>query len=164
MIDSVTIERSTYAPVPAKFEAGTGHIAGAAGLATALDYVDRLSPSAIGEYEHRLMSYLVGALTELPRVCVVGNPSIRGSAVSFVIDGIEPGAVADHLDRDGIAVRAGHHCAQPILRRLGYTGTVRPSIAVYNTTEDVDDLIFSLRRLVLGSGRYPIAGSERSAR
>lgn len=161
MIDHVTLDRSTYAAVPAKFEAGTGHIAGAAGLATALGYVERLGPRAIGEYEHGLMNYLVNALGELPGACIVGNPSVRGSAVSFVIDGIEPGDIAAHLDGDGIAVRAGHHCAQPILRRLGYTQTVRPSIAVYNSEEDVDYLMLSLHRLVSGPNRDAKAPAGR---
>ena len=155
MIESVTLERSTYAPVPAKFEAGTGHIAGAAGLATALDYVDRLGRSAIAAYEHRLMNHLVETLVELPRVRLVGTPSVRGSSVSFVLDGLEPGNIAAHLDADGIAVRAGHHCAQPILRRLGSSQTVRPSIALYNTAEDINDLVASLRRLVSRARRFP---------
>ena len=148
MINQVTFERSTYAPVPAKFEAGTGHIGGAVGLAVALDYVDRLGRPAIAEYEHDLMEELVSTLEALPRVRIIGNPVMRASAVSFVVDGIAPEAVADHLDRDGIAVRAGHHCAQPVLRRFGLTATVRPSLALYNTPEDVQALGDSLRRLL----------------
>jgi cysteine desulfurase/selenocysteine lyase len=148
MIDTVTIERSSFAPVPAKFEAGTGHIAGAAGLAAALDYVEGVGRPAIVEHEHGLMRCMVEGLVELPRTRVVGDPQVRGSSVSFVVDGIEPEDVAGHLDRDGIAVRAGHHCAQPVLRRFGLTKTVRPSLALYNTQDDVDALLASMRRLV----------------
>ncbi|MGH9126387.1 MAG: SufS family cysteine desulfurase [Acidimicrobiales bacterium] len=148
MIDTVTFERSTYAPVPAKFEAGTGHIAGAAGLATALDYVDAIGRAAIMEHELELVGYLVRRLGELPRLDIVGHPRVRGSAVSFVADGMAPEEVARHLDQDGIAVRAGHHCAQPVLRRFGLTSTVRPSVALYNTTDDVDELVASLCRLL----------------
>jgi cysteine desulfurase/selenocysteine lyase len=148
MIDQVTMDRSTYAPVPNKFEAGTGHIAGAVGLAAALDYVDRLGRPAIALYEHELMDHMVATLETVPGLCFVGNPQARASSLSFVIEGLEPESVADHLDRDGIAVRAGHHCAQPILRRFGLTRTVRPSLALYNTPEDIDALGTSLRALV----------------
>ena len=148
MIDQVWFERSTYAPVPAKFEAGTGHIAGAAGLAAALDYIDEVGRPAIAEYEHELMQCLVGVLRALPRVRLIGNPVQRQGAVSFVVEGMESTDVARHLDGDGIAVRAGHHCAQPILRRFGLTSTVRPSLALYNTTDDIEALGDSLRRLL----------------
>ena len=148
MIDTVTFERSTYAPVPAKFEAGTGHIAGAAGLAAALDYVDGIGRAAIAEHELELVHHMVRSLAALPRVDIVGNPRVRGSAASFVVDGMEPEDVARHLDRDGVAVRAGHHCAQPVLRHFGLTKTVRPSVAAYNTSHDVEELVASLRRLL----------------
>jgi cysteine desulfurase/selenocysteine lyase len=162
MIDRVTIERSTYAPVPAKFEAGTGHLAGAAGMAVALDYVEGVGRQAVAEYEDGLMHHLVTRLDELPGVRVVGNPVVRGSAVSFVMDGFEAEDVARHLDRDGIAVRAGHHCAQPALARFGLTKTVRPSLALYNTHADIDALAASLqgiRRLRLAT--EPGRGSAR---
>ena len=157
MIDTVTMEHSTFAPVPAKFEAGTGHIAGAAGLATALEYVEGIGLLAIAEYEHELMRHMVERLTAQAGVRIVGNPRMRGSAVSFLVDGVEPEEVANHLDRDGIAVRAGHHCAQPVLRRFGLTKTVRPSIALYNTREDVDQLVASVHRLVTRT-RHPGPG------
>lgn len=148
MIDTVTMERSTYADVPAKFEAGTGHIAGAAGLAAALDYLEGLGRPAVAEYEHALMNHLVVRLAGLPKVQVVGNPMVRGSALSFVVDGVEAEDVARHLDQDGIAVRAGHHCAQPALARFGLTKTVRPSLALYNTHSDIEELGSSLQRLL----------------
>jgi cysteine desulfurase/selenocysteine lyase len=148
MIDTVTMQRSTFAAVPAKFEAGTGHIAGAAGLAAALEYVEGIGRTAIAEHEHGLMAHLVERLAELPGLHIVGHPRMRASAVSFLVDGVEPEEVAHRLDQDGIAVRAGHHCAQPILRRFGLTKTVRPSIALYNTWDDVAELVASLRRLV----------------
>ena len=167
MIDTVTFERSTYAPAPAKFEAGTGHIAGAAGLAAALDYVDAVGRPAIAEHELELMLHMVRGLAALPRVRIIGSPSVRGSAVSFVVDGMEPEDVARHLDRDGVAVRAGHHCAQPVLRRFGLTRTIRPSVAVYNTSHDVDVLVGSLRRLLAPTrlgGRVLSEHSIRSRR
>jgi cysteine desulfurase/selenocysteine lyase len=152
MIDEVRFERTTYAPVPAKFEAGTGHIAGAVGLSAALDYIEQVDRSVIAAYEHGLMDLLLTTLREVPDLHIVGNPPMRAGSVPFVIGGIEPEAVAAHLDRDGIAVRAGHHCAQPVLRRFGFTGVVRASLALYNTPDDIQALGASLHRLVRSRG------------
>ena len=153
MIDTVTFDRSTYAAVPAKFEAGTAHIAGAAGLDAALRYVDSLGWAAVAAHEHRLVARLVERLREIPRVRIIGDPLVRGSALSFVVDGLDPTTVAQRLDDDGIAVRAGHHCAQPILRRFGLSATVRPSVAVYNTVDDIEGLAASLAGIVESGSR-----------
>ncbi len=147
MIDSVSFEGTTYAPVPAKFEAGTAHIAGAVGLAAALDYVDRVGRPAIAAHEQALMATMVESLRSVTGLRFVGAPRVRVGAVSFLIDGHDPREIAQHLDRHGIALRAGHHCAQPILRRFGLQATVRPSLGMYNETDDVEELVAALRRL-----------------
>ncbi|WP_435271373.1 SufS family cysteine desulfurase [Streptomyces sp. 1222.5] len=151
MINQVTFERTTYAQIPAKFEAGTGHIAGAVGLAAALEYVDHVGRSAIERHEHVLMEHLLETLEAIPLLRIVANPDVRAGSVSFVVDGFEPARVAAHLDRHGIAVRAGHHCAQPLLRHFGLVATVRPSLGLYNCLEDVETLGACLRRLVRSS-------------
>jgi cysteine desulfurase/selenocysteine lyase len=153
MISSVTFERTTYQEPPARFEAGTGNIADAVGLAAALDYVSRLGMPNIERYEHDLLAYATAALNSVPGLRLIGTARDKASVLSFVLDGLDPVAVGSALNEEGIAVRAGHHCAQPILSRFGVTATVRPSLAFYNTCEEVDALIAALRRLVAQSGR-----------
>ncbi len=147
MIEDVTFERTIYHGPPARFEAGTGNIADAVGLGAALDYLDGWGIEAVAAYEHGLIEYLASALAEVRSVTLVGNPRHRAGAVSFVLDGWATPEVGAALDKEGIAVRSGHHCAQPILRRFGHESTVRPSLALYNTTEDVDALIAALEKI-----------------
>jgi cysteine desulfurase/selenocysteine lyase len=147
MIEDVTFERSTYARPPARFEAGTPSLGDAVGLKAALEYVERVGRPAIAAREHALMNRLVAGLSSVPGLSIVGAPAMRVGAVSFVLADHEPRAVAQHLNRRGIAVRAGHHCAQPILRRFGHEATVRPSLGIYNDETDVAHLIQALRDL-----------------
>lgn len=153
MISSVTFERTSYQGPPSRFEAGTGNIADAAGLAAALDYVMRIGLEAIERYEHDLLVYATAALTSVPGLHLIGTARDKASVLSFVLDGHDPIAVGSALNEEGIAVRAGHHCAEPILRRFGVSATVRPSLAFYNTCEEVDALVAALRRLVGSAGR-----------
>ncbi|MEV4421061.1 family 2A encapsulin nanocompartment cargo protein cysteine desulfurase [Patulibacter sp. NPDC049589] len=148
MIRDVTFERSLYQDRPFKLEAGTGNIADAVGLATAIDYVEHLGLDNIARHEHELLVEATARLQALPGVHLVGTAPDKAGVLSFVVDGHEPLAVGKALDREGIAVRAGHHCAQPILRRFGHEGTVRASLALYNTRADVDALIDAMRRIV----------------
>ncbi|VXC98946.1 cysteine desulfurase [Sphingomonas sp. 8AM] len=147
MIEDVTFEQIRYHGAPMRFEAGTGNIADAAGLATALDYVLALGREAICAHEHLLLAYAEHQLRAVPGVRLIGEPVQRAGAISFVKDGIDVPAIGSALSGEGIAVRAGHHCAQPILRRMGVEATVRPSFGVYNTLEDVDALVRVLRSL-----------------
>jgi cysteine desulfurase/selenocysteine lyase len=147
MIKDVTFERTVYNPAPSKFEAGTGNIADAVGLGAALDYVGRIGLASIGAYEHELLAYATGELTRIKGLRLVGTASEKASALSFVLDGVSVEQVGKHLSERGIAVRAGHHCAQPILRRFGLEATVRPTIAFYNTAEEVEALARAVAEL-----------------
>ena len=153
MISSVTFERTTYQKPPARFEAGTGNIADAAGLGAALDYISRIGLANIDRYEHDLLSYATAALQTVRGLRLIGTARDKASVLSFVLDGYDPVAVGSALNEEGIAVRAGHHCAEPILQRFGVKATVRPSLAFYNTCEEVDTLTSALRRLADRSGR-----------
>ena len=152
MIAAVTFERTTYQKPPARFEAGTGNIADAAGFAAALDYLSRLGMANIERYEHDLLAYATAALQTVPGLRLIGTAREKASVLSFVLEGHDPVAVGSALNQEGIAVRAGHHCAEPILHRFGVTATVRPSLAFYNTCEEVDTLTGALHRLVAKSG------------
>ena len=147
MIADVTFERTQFNGPPARFEAGTGNIADAVGLGAALDYVTGWGVDAVAAYEHGLMDYLVAGLGTVRGLTMLGAPTQRAGAVSFVLAGYETAEVGAALDKEGIAVRSGHHCAQPILRRFGVETSVRPSLALYNTTADVDALVTALDRL-----------------
>jgi cysteine desulfurase/selenocysteine lyase len=147
MIRDVTFERTIYSDPPAKFEAGTPNLAGAVGLGAALDYVEALGRPQIAAWEHMLLEQMVAGLRSLPGLRIIGEPMMRAGAVSFVMKDHEPAEVAKHLDKHGIAVRAGHHCAQPILRRFGLEETVRPSVGLYNVPDDIERLIAALRAL-----------------
>ncbi len=153
MITDVTLERSVYQPPPGRFEAGTGNIADAVGLGTALEYVERIGIDAIAAYEHDLLDYATPLLADVSGLHLVGTAPAKASVMSFVLDGYEPIEVGRALNERGIAVRAGHHCAQPILRRLGYEATVRPSLAFYNTRAEIDVLVGELHRLAAERGR-----------
>ncbi|MFI5881608.1 family 2A encapsulin nanocompartment cargo protein cysteine desulfurase [Streptomyces sp. NPDC051554] len=147
MITDVTFERSTFQPPPGRFEAGTGNIADAVGLAAAIDYVERVGLPNIAAYEHTLVEHATEGLRGVPGLRLVGTAPNKASIVSFVLDGYEPAEVGTALNEEGIAVRSGHHCAQPILRRYGLEATVRPSFAFYNTHDEVDTLIAAVHRL-----------------
>jgi cysteine desulfurase/selenocysteine lyase len=150
MIADVTLERSLYQGPPSKFEAGTGNIADAVGLGEALRYVQRLGIERIAAYEHALLDYATPRLADIPGVRLVGTATEKASVLSFVLAGHDPLEVGKALNAEGIAVRAGHHCAQPILRRLGLEATVRPSFAFYNTFEEIDVFINAVRRIAEG--------------
>lgn len=144
MIHSVSFEKTVYGMPPARFEAGTPHIAGAAGLAAAIHYLEHIGMARIADYESVLITRAVQVLNELSGVRVLGNPRERTGSVSFVVEGIHAHDVAQVLDAYGIAVRAGHHCAQPLMARLGIETAVRVSPAFYNTPDEIDALIPAL--------------------
>ena len=149
MIKDVTFEKTTYQGPPQKFEAGTPDIAGVVGLGAAIDYLTGIGMSAISGYEHELLEYATQAMASVPGLRPIGTASVKASVLSFVMEGFKNEQVARHLDRYGIAVRAGHHCAQPTVRRFGLEGTVRPSLAFYNTREEIDrfvEVLYALRR------------------
>ncbi|MGZ2748749.1 family 2A encapsulin nanocompartment cargo protein cysteine desulfurase [Burkholderia stagnalis] len=147
MIADVTFERTVFQPPPNRFEAGTGNIADAVGLGAALDYVSRIGIEHIARYEHDLLAYATSVLAPVPGVRLVGTARDKASVLSFVLKGYETEEVGQALNEEGIAVRSGHHCAQPILRRFGLEATVRPSLAFYNTCDEVDALVRVVRRL-----------------
>jgi cysteine desulfurase/selenocysteine lyase len=152
MIADVTLERSLFQPPPGRFEAGTGNIADAVGLGAALDYVTELGLPNIAQYEHELLTYATDAMLQVPGLTMIGTAAEKASVLSFILDGYSTSEVGEALSREGIAVRSGHHCAQPILRRFGLETTVRPSLALYNTPSEVDEMVAVLHRLA-GSGR-----------
>jgi cysteine desulfurase/selenocysteine lyase len=147
MIEDVTFEKTRYHPAPSKFEAGTGNIADAVGLGAAIDYVQKLGIDNINRYEHELLVYAMGALRSIPGLKLIGTAKEKTSVLSFVLDGYQTSEVGEALNKEGIAVRTGHHCAQPILRRFGLEATVRPSLAFYNTHEEIDRLVAVVRQL-----------------
>ncbi|WP_175029262.1 family 2A encapsulin nanocompartment cargo protein cysteine desulfurase, partial [Burkholderia seminalis] len=147
MIADVTFERTVFQPPPNRFEAGTGNIADAVGLGAALDYVNRIGIENIARYEHDLLAYATSVLAPVPGVRLVGTARDKASVLSFVLKGYETEEVGQALNEEGIAVRSGHHCAQPILRRFGLEATVRPSLAFYNTCDEVDALVRVVKRL-----------------
>jgi cysteine desulfurase/selenocysteine lyase len=153
MIADVTFERTVYQPPPNRFEAGTGNIADAVGLGAAIDYVERIGIENIARYEHALLGYATQKIRTVPGLRIIGTAQDKASVLSFVLDGYRTEEVGAALNREGIAVRSGHHCAQPILRRFGLEATVRPSLAFYNTCEEVDCLIAVLSRLANEKGR-----------
>jgi cysteine desulfurase / selenocysteine lyase len=147
MISDVTFERTAFQSAPDRFEAGTGNIADAVGLGAALDYVTRVGIENIARYEHELLDYATGLMKPIPGVRLIGTAQDKASVLSFVLNGYTAVEVGRALSEEGIAVRAGHHCAQPILRRFGLEATVRPSLAFYNTPEEVERLIAVVKRL-----------------
>ena len=152
MIADVTFEKTIYNAAPTRFEAGTGNIADAVGLGAALDYLDDIGMENIARYEHDLLAYATAGLLTVPGLHLIGTAREKAGVLSFVLDGFRTEDVGQALNQEGIAVRAGHHCAQPILRRFGLETTVRPSLALYNTCEDVDALIAALLRIQAGRG------------
>jgi cysteine desulfurase / selenocysteine lyase len=146
MIRDVELERSTYAGIPNRFEAGTPNIAGAVGLAAAVRYLEGLGLPAVHAHEHGLISYALERLSEIPELVIYGprDPAERSGVVSFTMGDVHPHDLATILDADGIAIRAGHHCCQPLMRCLGVSSTARASVSVYNTREEIDRLVESL--------------------
>ena len=147
MIQHVSFEKTTFNELPFKFEAGTPDYIGTTGLARALDYVSALGMDAIAAYEHDLTQYALQRLTEIPGMRIFGQAPQRGGVISFLVGDIHPFDLGTLLDRLGIAVRTGHHCAQPLMTRLGIEGTVRASFGLYNTKEEVDVLAAGIERV-----------------
>jgi cysteine desulfurase / selenocysteine lyase len=150
MITDVTFEKTAYQPPPFRFEAGTGNIADAVGLGAAIDYVMALGLENIARYEHELLVYATEGLCQVPGLTLIGTAPEKAGVLSFVLDGMRTEDVGAALDKEGIAVRSGHHCAQPILRRFGLEATVRASLAPYNTRADIDALVAAVTRLQMG--------------
>jgi cysteine desulfurase/selenocysteine lyase len=153
MIEDVTFEKTVYEEPPGRFEAGTGNIADAVGLGAALDYLSAIGVEQVRDYEHGLLVYATEQLGRVPGLTLIGTAPEKAGVLSFVLDGVRTEDVGGALDQEGIAVRSGHHCAQPILRRFGLESTVRASLAPYNTCEDIDALVAALLRLQGGRGR-----------
>jgi cysteine desulfurase/selenocysteine lyase len=154
MIKDVTFERTEYHAAPTRFEAGTGSIADAVGLGAAIDYLNGIGMDAIAAHEHNLIAYATKVLPDVPGLRIIGTASEKAGVVSFVLAGQKSEAVGAALNQHGIAVRSGHHCAQPILRRFGLEATVRPSFALYNTFSDIDALVTALKRIQSGQNSF----------
>ncbi len=148
MIASVSFEKSTWAELPAKFEAGTGNLAGAVALGAALDYVTALGLPRIAAHEADLLSYATERLSEVPGLRIIGRAREKASVVSFVLGDIHPHDVGTILDQEGVCIRTGHHCAQPVMTRYDLPATARASFGLYNTREEVDGLVAGLRKVL----------------
>ena len=147
MISSVTFERTTYNEIPHRFEAGTPHIAGAVGLGAALDFIGGVGFDAIVARERRLLDYATRALCAVPGLRLVGAAADKASILSFVIEGVHPHDVGTIVDAEGVAIRTGHHCTQPVMDRFGVPATARASLAMYNTEGEIDQLVAALARV-----------------
>jgi cysteine desulfurase/selenocysteine lyase len=144
MILSVTFEKTLYAGLPAKFEAGTPNIAGAIGLGAAIDYVSAIGMNRIAEYEQTLLNYATDALGAVPGLSMIGTAAHKVAVCSFELEGLHPHDIGTLLDLEGVAIRTGHHCAQPVMKRFGVPATSRASFGIYNTPEEVDALVMAL--------------------
>jgi cysteine desulfurase/selenocysteine lyase len=147
MISSVTFEKTIYNVIPYKFEAGTPNIADVYGLGAALDYVNQVGLANISSYEHALLSYATEAIQQIPGVRIIGTAREKAGVISFVLEGVHAHDVGTVLDREGIAVRTGHHCAQPVMDRFGVPATVRASLAFYNTKQEINALAAGIQRV-----------------
>jgi len=147
MILSVTFEKTIYNRVPYKFEAGTPDVGGAIGLGSAIDYLNSLGMEQIAAYEHDLLVYATAAISRVPGVRLVGTARQKAGVISFLLGDIHPHDIGTILDQEGIAIRTGHHCAQPVMQRFGVDATARASLAFYNTREDIDRLVAGLERV-----------------
>lgn len=148
MIDHVTLEHTTYGALPYKFEAGTPNYVGSAALASAIDFMDSIGIENIHAHEEMLLKYATEKLNQIDRVHIIGNAPEKSGIISFIVDGAHHYDIGLMLDKMGIAVRTGHHCAEPIMTRFGISGTVRISFAVYNTTEEIDIFIEALKKIL----------------
>ena len=146
MINTVTFSGSTWAPLPAKFEAGTPNIAGAVGFGAAVAYIEQIGRDRIAEHEHELLAYATGRVAEVRGLRIIGTAPLKASVLSFVMDGIHPHDIGTVLDSEGVCIRAGHHCAQPLMKRMGVPATARASFALYNTEVEADVLVSSLKK------------------
>ena len=144
MIESVSFEGTTFAPVPHKFEAGTPDIASIIGFGAAIDYLEAIGMDEIAAYEHELLVYATERLATVPGLRIIGQAKEKAAVISFVLDDAHPHDIGTCLDGEGVAVRAGHHCAQPLMKRMGVPATARASFAFYNTREDIDRLVKAL--------------------
>jgi cysteine desulfurase/selenocysteine lyase len=147
MISSVTFERTIYNVIPQKFEAGTPNIAGVVGLGAAIDYLNAIGLDNIAAYEEELLDYATEQISKIPGVRIIGTAEHKASVISFVIEGIHPHDVGTVLDQEGIAVRTGHHCAQPVMQRFGIPATTRASLAFYNTREEINGLVAGIHKV-----------------
>ncbi|HXI90868.1 MAG TPA: cysteine desulfurase [Blastocatellia bacterium] len=147
MIASVTFEKTTYNTLPYKFEAGTPNIAGTIGLGAAIDYVNQIGIERIARYEHELLDYGTEALSQIPGLRLIGTAKDKAGVLSFVLEGVHPHDVGTILDREGIAIRTGHHCAMPVMERFGIPATARASLAFYNTKEEIDALVAGIHKV-----------------
>ena len=147
MIASVTFEKTTYNTLPYKFEAGTPNIAGTIGLGAAIDYVNQIGLERIGRYEDELLAYGAEALSQISGLRLIGTAKEKAGVLSFVLDGIHPHDIGTILDREGIAVRTGHHCAMPLMERFGVPATARASLSFYNTKQEIDSLVAGIARV-----------------
>lgn len=148
MIRSVTFEKTLYNTLPYKFEAGTPNIAGVIGLGSAIDYLSRIGLERIADYERGLLAYATDALSAITGIRVIGTAKEKAGVLSFVLNGVHPHDIGTILDYDGIAIRAGHHCAMPVMQRFGVSATARASFAFYNTKEEVDALIRAIHKVI----------------
>jgi len=148
MIRSVSFEKTTFAPIPDKFEAGTPAIAAGIGLGAAVDYINAIDFKAGAAYEHELLQYATQRLSDIPGVKIIGTAANKASVLSFTIEGVHPHDIGTILDQDGIAVRAGHHCAQPVMQFFDVPATARASFAFYNTREEVDKLADAVQKVI----------------
>ena len=148
MIRSVSFEKTTFAPIPEKFEAGTPAIAAGIGLGAAIDYINAIDFEAAAAYEHELLEYATARLADIPGVTIVGTAREKASVLSFTIEGVHPHDIGTILDQQGIAVRAGHHCAQPVMQFFDVPATARASFAFYNTREEVDKLADAVQKVI----------------
>jgi cysteine desulfurase / selenocysteine lyase len=147
MISSVTFAKTTYNKLPYKFEAGTPDIAGVIGLGAAIQYVNEIGIDKIGAHEHHLLAYATEAVSAIPGVHLVGTAKEKAGVLSFVLDGVHPHDIGTILDQEGIAIRTGHHCSQPVMDRFSVPATARASFAVYNTRDEVDALVRGIRKV-----------------
>ena len=147
MISSVTFEKTIYNSLPYKFEAGTANIAGGIGLGAAIDYLNRIGMENVAAYEDELLAYGTEAVSRIPGLKIIGTAEKKAGVISFVIDGIHPHDVGTILDQEGIAVRTGHHCAQPLMDRFGIPATTRASLAIYNTRREIDALVAGIQKV-----------------
>jgi len=147
MIRSVTFEKTTYNELPYKFEAGTPDIAGVIGLGAAIDYLDQIGMDAVAAHEHDLLEYGTTELESISGLRLIGTAREKAGVLSFVIDGVHPHDAGTILDREGVAVRTGHHCAQPVMDRFGVSATTRASLAFYNTREEIDALVAGIHKV-----------------
>jgi len=147
MISSVTFEKTTYNKIPFKFEAGTPNVEGSVGFGAAIEYLNAIGIDRIAAYEHEVLEYATGKISAISAVRIIGTARERASVLSFIIEGVHPHDIGTILDQEGIAIRTGHHCAQPIMQRFGIPATARASFAFYNTKEEVDALARGIERV-----------------